>query len=65
MIGSSCCNTSGVNESASLAGLTEKSQGGGVSAVANAPVSPVFPDALGLACMVVNATQMGSRILRC
>ena len=54
----------GANESASLAGLIEKSRGGGASAVANAPVSPVSPDALGLAGMVVNAAQTGSRILR-
>jgi len=52
-----CC---GANESASLAGLTEKSGGGGVSAVANAPVSLVSPDALGIASIAVNATQMGS-----
>jgi len=56
-----CC---GANESASLAGLTEKSRGGGASAVANVPVSPVSPDALRLAGTVVNATQMGSRTLR-
>jgi len=31
-----------------------------VSAVANIPVLPVLPDALGLAGMVVNAVQMGS-----
>jgi len=54
----------GANESASLAGLTEKSRGGGASAVANVPVSPVSPDALGLAGMVVNATQTASQILR-
>jgi len=53
----------GANESTSLAGLTEKSQGGGASAVANVPVSPVSPDALRLAGTVVNATQMGSRTL--
>jgi len=50
----------GANESASLAGLTEKSGGGGASAVANAPVSLVSPDALGIAGMAVNAAQMGS-----
>ena len=50
----------GVNESMSLAGPTEKSGGGGASAVANAPVSPVSPNALGLAGTVVNAAQMGS-----
>jgi len=53
-----------MNESASLAGPTEKSGGGGVSAVANAPVSPVSPNALRLAGIVVNAAQMGSQTLR-
>jgi len=48
------------NESTSLAGLTEKSQGGEASAVANIPASPVSPDALGLAGMVVNTAQIGS-----
>jgi len=53
----------GANESASLAGLTEKSGGGGASAVANAPVSLVSPDALRIAGTAVNAAQMGSRAL--
>ena len=43
------------DESTSLAGLTEKSEGRrGASAVANAHVSPVSPDALGLSGTVVN-----------
>jgi len=53
----------GANESASLAGLTKNSPGGGASAVANVPASPVSPDALGLAGTVVNAARMGSRTL--
>ena len=52
-----------VNESMSLAGPTKKSGGGGASVVANAPVSPVSPNALRLAGMVVNAAQMGSQTL--
>jgi len=55
----------GANESTSLAGLTEKSGGGGVSAVANAPVSLVSPDALRIAGMAVNTAQMGSQALGC
>jgi len=45
------------NESARLAGLIKKYGGrrGAWLAVANAPVSPVYPDALRLAGMVVNA----------
>jgi len=53
----------GANESASHAGLTEKSGGGGASAVANAPVSLVSPDTLGIAGTAVNAAQMGSQAL--
>ena len=55
----------GENKSTSLARLTEKSGGGEASAVANAPVSLVSPDTLGLASMAVNAAQMGSQALGC
>ena len=48
------------NESASLAGLIKKygERRGAWPAMANAPVSPVYPDALGLAGTVVSPTQM-------
>ena len=47
------------NESASLAGLTEKSGGRGSVSSGNTPASPVSPDALGLAGTVVNTDRDG------